>query len=415
MDDIDLAIHAQNLGKRYPLRESAGVFGMVERLRRRATIVSEQVAASGESHFWALKDVSFDIRKGEVVGILGHNGAGKSTLLKVLTRITNPTEGWARVRGRVGMLLEVGTGFHPDLTGHENVFVGGAILGMTREEIRSKYDDIVAFAEMHGFMDLAVRHYSSGMSLRLALSVAIHLDAEVIFLDEIWAVGDHAFQLKTWHRIEELIASGRTFVIVAHNLETIARLCTRCLLLDHGRLTMDGKPAEVIAQYRLELRQRSQSQRASADSPLLQSIDIAGAQLMAENLPMGDLLDCRVTLLAQRPGNLMMAATVRDNWGKMVVVGEGEQGRWTPVQVGAGRNHLRCQIPVALPAVGAYELVLQFAEGDAVISSELPFTVVEREMLVKDEHGQDLAVPALPVIWEADDAQAATVRLVTSG
>jgi ABC-type polysaccharide/polyol phosphate transport system ATPase subunit len=386
--------------------------GLAAKVARRFGGKKEQPA----THFWALDDVSFDIKRGEVVGILGHNGAGKSTLLKILTRITNPTVGSASVRGRVGMLLEVGTGFHEDLTGHENVYLGGAILGMTRAEIREKYDDIVDFAEMDGFMDLAVRHYSSGMKLRLALSVAIHLDAEVIFLDEIWAVGDHAFQLKTWHRIEELIASGRTFVIVAHNLETIGRLCTRCLLLDHGRLTMDGTPAEVIAQYRLELRQRSRSQRALADSPLLQSIDIAGTQLMAENVPMGDLLDCRVTLMAQRPGNLRMAAMVRDNWGKVIAVGEGDTGRWTSVQVCAGRNQLRCQLPVAFSACGSFELVVQFAEGEAVITTELPFTVVEREVLLKDDQGQDQAVPALPMVWEIDESsQAATVRLVTSG
>lgn len=408
----EYAIRASGLGKQYRLRDVGGMSGLAAKVAR--TFRGEKDVPA--THFWALDDVSFEIKKGEVVGILGHNGAGKSTLLKILTRITNPTVGTASVRGRVGMLLEVGTGFHEDLTGHENVYLGGAILGMTRAEIREKYDDIVAFAEMDGFMDLAVRHYSSGMKLRLALSVAIHLDAEVIFLDEIWAVGDHAFQLKTWHRIEELIASGRTFVIVAHNLETIGRLCTRCLLLDHGRLTMDGTPAEVIAQYRLELRQRSRAQRALSDSPLLQSIDIAGTQMMAENLPMGDSLDCRITLMAQRPGALKMSAMVRDNWGKVIAVGEGETGRWTSVAVGAGRNQLRCQLPVAFPACGSYELVLQFAEGEAVISSELPFTVVEREMLVKDDLGQDQAVPALPMIWEVDeDAQGATVRLVTSG
>jgi len=408
----EFAIRAKGLGKQYRLRDLGGMSGLAAKVARRFGRGKDAKA----THFWALDDVSFDIRKGEVVGILGHNGAGKSTLLKILTRITNPTTGTASVHGRVGMLLEVGTGFHEDLTGQENVYLGGAILGMTRAEIQEKYEDIVAFAEMDGFMDLAVRHYSSGMKLRLALSVAIHLDAEVIFLDEIWAVGDHAFQLKTWHRIEELIASGRTFVIVAHNLETIGRLCTRCLLLDHGRLTMDGKPGEVIAQYRLELRQRSKSQRATSESVMLQSIDIAGTQLMAENLAMGDLLDCRITLMAQRPGHLKMATMIRDNWGKVIAAGEAEHGRWTSVPVGAGRNLFRCQLPVALPAVGAYELVVQIAEGDAMITTELPFTVVEREMLVKDEHGQDQAVPALPMIWETDeDAQAATVRLVTSG
>jgi ABC-type polysaccharide/polyol phosphate transport system ATPase subunit len=409
----EYAIRAFGLGKQYRLRVSGGVAGLAAKMARRIGRRAEDASAT---HFWALKDVSFDIRKGEVVGIIGHNGAGKSTLLKILTRITNPTEGRATVNGRVGMLLEVGTGFHEDLTGRENVYLGGAILGMTRAEIRHKYDDIVAFAEMDGFMDLAVRHYSSGMKLRLALSVAIHLDADVIFLDEIWAVGDHSFQLKTWARIESLIASGRTFVIVAHNLETIGRLCTRCLLLDHGRLTMDGSPEAVISRYRQELRQRNQGQRSDSTSPLLQSTEIAELSLASENLPMGEMLDGRFTLMAQRPGVLKLAALVRDSYGRVVAVGEAAEGRWTSVPVVAGRNQLRCQLPVALSQCGGYDLVLQIAEGDAVITAELPFTVIEREILIKDEQGQDLAVQALPIQWETqEDSQAAAVRLVTSG
>ena len=406
----EFAIRASGLGKQYRLRETAGVAGLAAKMAR---AVAGQDAP--ETHFWALKDVSFDIRKGEVVGIIGHNGAGKSTLLKILTRITNPTEGRATVQGRVGMLLEVGTGFHEDLTGRENVYLGGAILGMTRSEIREKYDDIVAFAEMDGFMDLAVRHYSSGMKLRLALSVAIHLDAEVIFLDEIWAVGDHAFQLKTWNRIEALIASNRTFVIVAHNLDTIGRLCTRCLLMDHGRLTMDGSPDAVIARYRHELRQRSESQRTASSSPILQSIEIAELSLAMENLPMGDMIEGRLTLLAHRPGMLRMAVSVRDSWGKVVAVGEATDGPWTVMPVVAGRNQLRCQLPVALAQCGSYDLVFQIAEGDASISAELPFTVIEREILIKDDQGQDVAIPALPVSWDIEEESQAAVRLVTSG
>jgi ABC-type polysaccharide/polyol phosphate transport system ATPase subunit len=409
----EFAIRAFGLGKQYRLRETGGMVGLAAKMARRLGL--RKMAESPASHFWALRDVSFDIRKGEVVGIIGHNGAGKSTLLKILTRITNPTLGTASVRGRVGMLLEVGTGFHEDLTGHENVYLGGAILGMTRAEIRQKYDDIVAFAEMDGFMDLAVRHYSSGMKLRLALSVAIHLDAEVIFLDEIWAVGDHAFQIKTWSRIEALIASGRTFVIVAHNLETIGRLCTRCLLLDHGRLTMDGAPDAVITRYRQELRQRSQSERASAGLPLLKSVDITALSLTAENVPMGDMLDCRFTLMAQRPGTLRMAALIKDGSGKTVAVGTSNQGRWTSLPVSAGRNQLRCQLPVALAQCGGYDLLLQISENDAVITAELPFAVVEREILIKDERGQDVAVPSLPVVWDVEEDSQATVRLVTSG
>jgi len=287
---------------------------------------------------------------------------------------------------------------------------------MTRAEIREKYDDIVAFAEMDGFMDLAVRHYSSGMQLRLALSVAIHLDAEVIFLDEIWAVGDHSFQLKTWARIEALISSGRTFVIVAHNLDTIGRLCTRCLLLDHGHLTMDGKPEAVIARYREELRQRNQSQRVVEGEPQLQSTEIIELALASENLPMGQMLDARLTLTAQRPGILKLSAIIRDAWGRAVAVGENKEGRWATIPVVAGRNQLRCQLPVALSQPGSYDLVLEIGEGDAIISTELPFTVIEREIVIKDEYGQDLAVPALPVQWDTDeDLQAAAVRLVTNG
>ncbi len=408
----EYAIRAFGLGKQYRLRDSGGMVGLAAKLARRIGRRSSVEAPA--RHFWALRDVSFDIKKGEVVGIIGHNGAGKSTLLKILTRITNPTLGTASVHGRVGMLLEVGTGFHEDLTGHENVYLGGAILGMTRAEIRQKYDDIVAFAEMTGFMDLAVRHYSSGMKLRLALSVAIHLDAEVIFLDEIWAVGDHAFQLKTWSRIEALIASGRTFVIVAHNLETIGRLCTRCLLLDHGRLTMDGAPDAVITRYRQELRQRSQSER-STGGLLLKSVDITALSLTVENVPMGDMLECRFTLVAQRPGTLKMAALIRDGWGKTVAVGASDQGRWTSLPVSAGRNQLRCQLPVALAQCGSYDLLLQISENDALISAELPFAVVEREILIKDERGQDIPVPSLPVLWDVEEDSKSAVRLVTSG
>jgi hypothetical protein len=254
------------------------------------------------------------------------------------------------------------------------------------------------------------------MKLRLALSVAIHLDADLIFLDEIWAVGDHSFQLKTWTRIESLIASGRTFVIVAHNLETIGRLCTRCLLLDHGRLTMDGRPDAVINRYRQELRQRNKGQREDSASPLLQSTEIVELSLGSESLPMGEVLEGRFTLTSQRPGTVKLAAQLRDAWGRVVAVGESAEGRWTSMPVAAGRNHLRCQMPVALSQCGGYDLVLQIAEGDATITTELPFTVIEREIVVRDEQGQDVAVPSLPIQWDSDeDSQAATVRLVTRG
>jgi lipopolysaccharide transport system ATP-binding protein len=399
-----IAISARQLGKRYRLRETGGVTGFADLVSRKLRrLMGTPVAEPPANEFWALKDVSFDIRKGEVVGLIGHNGAGKSTLLKILTRITNPTEGMARVNGRVGMLLEVGTGFHPDLTGRENVFVGGAILGMTRHEIRRKYDDIVAFAEMESFMDTPVRHYSSGMSLRLALSVAIHLDADVVFLDEIWAVGDHAFQFKTWRRIEELIASGRTFVIVVHNLDTIERLCERCLLLDHGRLTMDGAPADVIARYRQELRQRTHG--GPAVVPISGDLEIVEAKLISDEVHMGDALDLRLTLDAQRAERVSLGLSIRDSYGKTIAIGTQRQDRqrWASLPATNGRNHYRCTIPAVFAPANTYTLWLELRSEDGLADCvEVPFAVAERALVVVDEAGRDLPVPTLSVDWKAE-------------
>lgn len=403
VDNRDLAISARQIGKRYQLREGGGMSGLAGLLGRKLRrLCGIAVTEPPPNQFWALKDVSFDIKKGEVVGLIGHNGAGKSTLLKVLTRITNPSEGTARVQGRVGMLLEVGTGFHPDLTGRENVFVGGAILGMTRAEIRRKYDAIVEFAELAAFMDTAVRHYSSGMGLRLALSVAVHLDADVVFLDEIWAVGDHAFQLKTWRRIEELIASGRTFVIVAHNLETMERLCSRCLLIDHGRLTMDGPPSQVIARYRHELRQRRAAAPSASDGP--EGLEIAEARLLAEEVQLGEALDCRLVVEMARDGRLALAVGVRDGFGRLVAVGTDRtsQQRWTTLAARAGRNLFHCAVPGAFSPGNTYDLLIEIrSEQGLTVQTELPFTVAERETLTIDQSGKDCAVPALAVAWTA--------------
>src|SRR5262245_42789712 len=186
------------------------------------------------STFWALRDVSFEIKQGEIVGIIGRNGAGKSTLLKILSRITEPTTGFAEVHGRVSSLLEVGTGFHGELTGRENVYLNGAILGMKKAEISRKFDEIVTFAEIDRFLDTPVKHYSSGMYLRLAFAVAAHLEPEVLIIDEILAVGDAAFQRKCLNKMQDVSQLGRTVVFVSHNMSTITRLCERVVLLDEG-------------------------------------------------------------------------------------------------------------------------------------------------------------------------------------
>jgi lipopolysaccharide transport system ATP-binding protein len=202
-----------------------------------------------EEDFWALRDVDFSIRSGEAVGIIGRNGAGKSTLLKILSRITKPTTGQVELRGRVGSLLEVGTGFHPELTGRENIFLNGAILGMARHEIARKFDEIVAFAEVERFLDTPVKRYSSGMYVRLAFAVAAHLEPEILILDEVLATGDLAFQRKCMGRMSEVGKRGCTVLLVSHNMPAIESICTRAILLDHGRVVRSGAVADVVSEY----------------------------------------------------------------------------------------------------------------------------------------------------------------------
>jgi lipopolysaccharide transport system ATP-binding protein len=199
--------------------------------------------------FWALQDVSFDVASGEVVGIIGRNGAGKSTLLKILSQITEPCVGEVRIRGRLASLLEVGTGFHPELSGRENVFLNGAILGMTKIEIAKKFDEIVAFAGVEKFLDTPVKRYSSGMHVRLAFAVAAHLDPEILVVDEVLAVGDASFQRKCLDKMQTVSEQGRTVLFVSHNVSAITRLCRRAILLDAGRVLEDGPSHKVVTQY----------------------------------------------------------------------------------------------------------------------------------------------------------------------
>ena len=215
-------------------------------LRRLRSLTTFTQDSDEEDVLWALRDISFEIKSGETVGIIGSNGAGKSTLLKILSRITQPSHGTAVVHGRVSSLLEVGTGFHPDLTGRENVYLNGAILGMSRKEIDRKFDDIVDFSDVSRFIDTPVKRYSSGMGLRLAFSVAAHLEPEILMVDEVLAVGDLRFQKKCLTKMGEVASAGRTVLYVAHNMPAISRLCQRAILLDKGRIVQDGPVHEVI-------------------------------------------------------------------------------------------------------------------------------------------------------------------------
>jgi lipopolysaccharide transport system ATP-binding protein len=225
------------------LRESLGNF-----IKKPLGALTGNAEARREE-LWALKDVSFEVTRGEIIGFIGSNGAGKSTLLKILSRITEPTKGRVELRGRVGSLLEVGTGFHPELTGRENIFLNGAILGMRRDEIERKFDEIVAFSEIGRFIDTAVKYYSSGMYMRLAFAIAAHLDPEILIVDEVLAVGDADFQRKCLGKIGEVTSEGRTVLFVSHNMVAVQSLCDRVLWLNQGRVIEEGPPTEVIADY----------------------------------------------------------------------------------------------------------------------------------------------------------------------
>jgi lipopolysaccharide transport system ATP-binding protein len=260
----DVVIRAENLGKQYRIGERAPYLTLRDALARAVSAPvrsfrssSPLSRTSGTSQIWALKDVSFEVHQGEVVGIIGGNGAGKSTLLKILSRVTKPTLGHAQIRGRLGSLLEVGTGFHPELTGRENTFMNGAILGMSKKEIARQFDAIVAFAEIEKFIDTPVKYYSSGMYVRLAFSVAAHLEPEILLVDEVLAVGDVAFQKRCLGRMGAVAKQGRTVLFVSHNLGAVALLCKSVIVLEQGRVKTIGDTQKAISEYLAGIKDRS--------------------------------------------------------------------------------------------------------------------------------------------------------------
>jgi lipopolysaccharide transport system ATP-binding protein len=314
------AILVEQLGKRYTigtlsigdttLGESitSWVAGPWRRLK--------QMAGHGEGTktFWALKDVSFRVGVGEVIGIVGPNGAGKSTLLKVLSRITPPTEGYVDLTGRVSSLLEVGTGFHPELTGRENVFLNGAILGMFRAEIVRKFDAIVAFAELEQFIDTPVKHYSSGMFVRLAFSVAAHLEPEILIVDEVLSVGDLHFRNRCLGRMQDLRDEGRTVLFVSHDLTSVRQLCTRALLLNAGHVVDDGTPAEITRRYERMYQDGAENTTGAADRAHpptdyhLRRVELRGAAGVATgHFDAGDIMDIHLWSSGPAPENSFTA------------------------------------------------------------------------------------------------------------
>ena len=274
---MSVAISVQNVSKRYRLGEISRVqllgdihrWWMKRRGRKSHARDHATVAEPEEKgDFWALKDISFELKQGETIAIIGANGAGKSTLLKIISRITAPTTGIVRIRGRIGTLLEVGTGFHPELTGRDNVFLNGAILGMSRNEVKRKFDDIVGFAGLEQFIDTPVKRYSSGMYVRLAFSVAAFLEPEVLIIDEVLSVGDAQFQAQCVQRMEEIINDGRTLLFVSHGAGAVQQVCRRAIFLQKGKIMCDGATDDALAAYEKSLQQGSNvEEQATASEP----------------------------------------------------------------------------------------------------------------------------------------------------
>jgi lipopolysaccharide transport system ATP-binding protein len=401
-------IRVQNLSKRYrlgragsyrTLRESI-VRSIAAPARAAQAVFSRQprvrAVDDGEREVWALRDVSFDVMPGEVLGLIGRNGAGKSTLLKLLSRITEPTAGRAEIYGRIGSLLEVGTGFHQELTGRENIYLSGAILGMRRAEIQRKFDEIVAFAEVEKFVDTPVKHYSSGMHVRLGFSVAAHLEPEILLVDEVLAVGDAAFQKKCLGKMSDVARAGRTIIFVSHNMASIESLCSSCLLIRSGRLEARGEPAQIAMRYMAAelggqggIRSLIDHQGRRGDSiPIGTSVRLKSKERDAVDvLRMGEPLEAAVEFRAPRPIRPILGIAVKTATGTALF---GVSNRWTHDLMDGDRierGTITCRID-SLPLMpGTYELDLYIGDfGDPsrdldVIRDAISFEVVAADLL----------------------------------
>ena len=375
------AIQLEKIGKRYHIgRKESGdrslrdavTDALVSPFRRTARLLGGRgtVSADPDQTFWALRDVSLEVKHGEIVGIIGRNGAGKSTLLKILSRITEPTQGHGEIRGRVGSLLEVGTGFHPELTGRENLFLNGAILGMRKAEIERKFDEIVAFAEIDKFIDTPVKHYSSGMYVRLAFAVAAHLEPEILLVDEVLAVGDAAFQMKCLGKMGEVSRGGRTVVFISHNMAAVENLCDKGILLEEGSVTFSGDIKQTVDRYlqgvnghtksvSAEVIDLSNAARPPQYRPLLKRLQFFTDQGRPLNggLRIGGTLKAHIHFELEEPASGLDACLGFDNlFGQRVFtahsVFEPQQARGER----AGQQVFVCEIPSLTLVPGEYKI-----------------------------------------------------------
>ncbi len=382
----DVAVIAERVSKTYQLGTAVAVNRLSEVLQYGAArLVTlgryRPPGVPAGRTLEALKDVSFEIRQGETVGIIGHNGAGKSTLLKILSRIVRPTSGRVGLAGRAGSLLEVGTGFHHELTGRENIYLNGAILGMSRSQVRARLDEIVEFSGVEASLDTPVKRYSSGMAVRLAFSIAAHLEPEILIIDEVLAVGDAVFQKKCLARISEFTSGGRTVLFVSHNVKAVRQLCSRVLQLDHGRLVQDGDAESVIAAYLAgqggsQLERRWDEAEAPGDDRvklLAVCIDVEDEEAITVDSP----LALHVLLDVRQPESLLHVNAQLFDAEQSIRF----QTYSTPQAFEPGRVQLGCQIPGGLLNDGLHAIRLivarQYRYAIAVEESAVRFTVTE--------------------------------------
>jgi ABC-type polysaccharide/polyol phosphate transport system ATPase subunit len=406
---VAAVISVGRLGKKYRLGALRGLSPTLrDQLTQWARSPWRRGTSAGEE-FWALRDVSFEVEAGQVLGVVGPNGAGKSTLLKVLSAITEPTEGEARIRGRVASLLEVGVGFHPELSGRENVYLNGAILGMSRADIRQRFDEIVEFAGVQAFVETPVKRYSSGMYLRLAFAVAAHLEPDVLLVDEVLAVGDAAFQRKCLGKMESVAREGRTVLLVSHSMDAISRLCSRALWLDRGRVRELGDTAEIVGRYLADgLEARPAWEPGHDANPRFRYhgvwIERADTRERAQAVPadvgVDILLDFTVKD-ALGPEYLWLKLSAVD--GRTVLASAStDAGPTLRDTLPPGRQRLRCSVPGHLLAPGDYFVTVTEPtdHGHVHHSGVVRFSVLAQNSLVGRDRREGVIAPLLS--WQKE-------------
>jgi lipopolysaccharide transport system ATP-binding protein len=403
-------IKVDRLGKRYVIGSATRSATLREAVSRAFATRFGITGRSVDATFWALRNVTFEAAAGDVIGIVGKNGAGKSTLLKILSRVTEPTAGRVELHGRVGSLLEIGTGFHQDLTGRENIYLNGAILGMMRAEIARKFDDIVGFAEVERFVDTPVKHYSSGMYLRLAFAVAAFLESEILLVDEVLAVGDVSFQQRCLGKMREVSASGRTVLFVSHQMAAVEALCNRCLYIRDGELKRSGTPREIIESYMAEgsgsrssvVSLLNHSGRRSGSKPVMQSAILTGSTPAAGPVVrIGTRLDIQVAYSTDAPICPVLGVVVKNSYGVPIF---GINNRIVPgfqFDVPCVSGAVTCHLSNLPLTPGTYAVDLYF--GDRYQDVDVIYDAATFEVIAADVFGSGKLPGAEcgPILWPA--------------